>query len=233
MMLTNKVAIVTGGNSGIGRAIALALAGEGADVVVSGRRQKENERVAGQIQTKFGRKALAIQADVSKETDCDRLIAETVAGFGKLDILVNNAGIYAGGKIADTSTEDFDRVLKTNLYGTFWCSRAAFRQMQKQHGGFIINISSVAGKESWSEEGAYSASKFGVMALTQALADEGKPHNIKCCAICPALVATPMTGVTGPDYIQPEDIAETVLYLLRLSPAAWVTEIVVSRKGAE
>jgi len=231
--LTNKVAIVTGGNRGIGEAIAQALAREGANVVVSGRRRKENERVAVEIKKKFGREALPIQADVSQEADCERLIAEAISRLGRLDILVNNAGFYAGGVIADTSSEDFDRVLKTNLYGTFWCARAAFRQMQKQRGGFIINISSVAGKESWREGGPYSASKFGVMALTQALADEGKLHDIKCCAICPAMVATPMTGVSGPDYIQPEDIAETVLYLLRLSPAAWVTEIVVSRKGAE
>jgi 3-oxoacyl-[acyl-carrier protein] reductase len=233
MSLQGKTAIVTGGNSGIGKAIAFALAREGADVVVAARRKKENERVASDFQTISGRKALAIQADVAKEADCERLVAETVKALGRLDILVNNAGIYAGDKLADTSTDEFDRVLKTNLYGTFWCARAAFKQMQKQDGGYIINISSVAGKEAWSGSGAYSASKFGVMALTQALADEGKPHNIKCAAICPAMVATPMAGVRGTDYIQPEDVAETVLYLLRLSPAVWPTEIVMPRKGAE
>ena len=96
----------------------------------------------------------------------------------------------------------------------------------------IINICSVAGKQAWSGSGTYSASKFGVLALTQALADEGKEHDIKAAAVCPAMVATPMTGVSGPDYLQPEDCAETVLYLLRLSPAAWPTEIVLERKGA-
>ena len=99
--------------------------------------------------------------------------------------------------------------------------------------GFIINISSVAGKQAWSGTGTYSASKFGLLGLTHALADEGKADGIKVTAICPALVATPMTGVSGPDYLQPEDIAETVLYLLRLSPAAWPTEIVLERKGAD
>jgi 3-oxoacyl-[acyl-carrier protein] reductase len=231
--LDNKIAVVTGGNSGIGKAVAIALAREGAQVVIAGRRQKENERVAEQIRASLGRKTLAVRADVSKEADCERLIAETVKSFGRLDILVNNAGVAGSGEIAHLSTEEFDRALKTNLYGTFWCSRAAFRQMRSQQGGFIINISSIAGKEAWSGTGAYSASKFGIMALTQALADEGKPHNIKCAAICPALVATPMTGVSGAEFLQPDDIAETVLYLLRLSPACWPTEVVLPRKGAQ
>jgi 3-oxoacyl-[acyl-carrier protein] reductase len=230
--LHEKVAAVTGGNSGIGEAVAHALAREGADIVIAARRQQENERVAAAIRARYKRKVLALAADVSKESDCERFIAETVREFGRLDILINNAGIFDGGEIADTTTEEFDRVLKTNLYGTFWCSRAAFRQMQRR-GGYIINISSIAGKEAWSGNGAYSASKFGVMALTQALADEGKPHNIKCTAICPALVATPMTGLSGADYIQPEDVAETVLYLLRMSEAVWQTEIVMPRKGAD
>jgi 3-oxoacyl-[acyl-carrier protein] reductase len=94
-------------------------------------------------------------------------------------------------------------------------------------------VSSLAGKMAWSGTGTYSASKFAVQGLTQALADEGKADDIKATAICPAMVATPMTGVSGSDYLQPEDIAETVLYLLRLSPAAWPTEIVLERKGAD
>jgi 3-oxoacyl-[acyl-carrier protein] reductase len=233
MTLDEKVAVVTGGNSGIGEAIAQALAQQGANVVIAARRQKENERVAAAIRARHKRQALALAADVSRESDCERLIAETVKKFGRLDILVNNAGIFEGGRLVETTSEAFDRVLRTNLYGTFWCSRAAFRQMQQNGGGYIINISSIAGKQAWSGNGPYSASKFGVMGLTQALADEGKPHHIKCTAICPALVATPMTGLSGADYIQPEDVAQTVLYLLRMSDAVWQTEIVMPRKGAE
>ena len=105
------------------------------------------------------------------------------------------------------------------------------RELAQRHG--VRNICSVAGKQAWSGSGTYSASKFGVLALTQALADEGKEHDIKATAVCPAMVATPLTGVSGPDYLQPEDCAETVLYLLRLSPAAWPTEIVLERKGAD
>jgi 3-oxoacyl-[acyl-carrier protein] reductase len=126
--------------------------------------------------------------------------------------------------------------MKTNLYGTFWCARAAYSQMKRNKSdprGVIINISSVAGKQAWSGTGTYSASKFGILGLTHSLADEGKADDIKAVAICPAMVATPMTGVSGPDYLQPEDVAETVRYLLRLSPAAWPTEIVLERKGAD
>jgi 3-oxoacyl-[acyl-carrier protein] reductase len=158
-----------------------------------------------------------------------------VAKFGTIHLLVNNAGIGGGGRVAETRTEDFDRVLKTNLYGTFWCSRAAYSRMKRNQGdprGVIINISSLAGKQAWSGTGSYSASKFGINGLTQALADEGKADHIKAIAICPAMVATPMTGVNGPDYLQAEDIAQTVLCLLRLSPAAWPNEVVLERRDA-
>ncbi|MDB6016014.1 MAG: Short-chain dehydrogenase/reductase [Pedosphaera sp.] len=238
MDLKGKIAVVTGGNSGIGLAIATALAQAGANVVITARRQKQNEQTARNLANQFGIKTLALKADVSQEKDCDALIEKTIATFGTIHLLINNAGIGGGSTIARTSTGDFDRVLKTNLYGTFWCSRAAYRQMRKnkpqtdEPRGMIINISSVAGKQAWAGTGAYSASKFGVIALTQALAAEGKGDDIKATAICPAMVATPMTGRSGPDYLQPEDCAETVLYLTRLSPAAWPTEIVLERKGA-
>lgn len=235
MDLKGKVAVVTGGNSGIGLSIVTALAQAGCHIVIGARNQKRSLAVADELQQKGGVQTLAVETDVAQERDCERLIQETIDKFGTLHILVNNAGIGSGSVIAKTTTEDFDRVLKTNLYGTFWCARAAYRQIRKNKGnprGMIINISSLAGKQAWSGTGTYSASKFGVLGLTQALADEGKSDDIKAVAICPAMVATPMTGVSGSDYLQPEDVAETVLYLLRLSPAAWPTEIVLERKGA-
>ncbi len=235
MDLKNKVAIVTGGNSGIGFAVATALAGTGSNVVIGARTQRRNLKVAEELGRRFGVKTFAVETNVAREEDCERLVRETAAKFGSVHILVNNAGVGGHELIAKTSTEHFDRILKTNLYGTFWCARAAYRQMQKNEGdprGVIINVSSLAGKQAWSGTGSYSASKFGIMGLTQALADEGKADNVKAVAICPAMVATPMTGVSGPEYLQPQDIAETVLCLLRLSPAAWPTEIVLERKGA-
>ena len=238
MQLTNKVAIVTGGNSGIGKAVATALARNGVNIVIAGRRQRENARIAHELAGPYRVSTMPIPTDVAKEEDCERLIKESAKRFGALHILVNSAGIIGGDRIACSTTKDFDRVLKTNLYGTFWCARAVYKQFQKnkprtgEPRGMIINISSLAGKSAWAGSGVYSASKFGIMGLTQALADEGKKDNIKAVAICPAMVATPMTGKKGLDYLQPEDIAETVLYLARLSPAAWPTEIVIERKGA-
>ncbi|TFE67310.1 SDR family oxidoreductase [Methylacidiphilum caldifontis] len=232
--LKDKVAVVTGANSGIGKEIAFALSASGARVVIAARRMDLNRKVALEIEQETSNTVLPIDTDVSKESDCKRLIAQTVNCWGRLDILVNNAGIGIYSPIEELSSEDFDRLLKTNLYGTFWCSKEAFRQMRKQQqGGYIINISSVAGIEAWAGTAAYSASKFGVMGLTKALADEGKKYNIKVSAICPAMVATPMTGVEGEDYIQPSDIAQTVLYLLSLSGACWPTEIIIPRKGAD
>jgi len=237
MKLKGKTAIVTGANSGIGKAIATTLAREGANVVIAARHQARNEDLADQLTKSFGVKALPVETDVSKEGDCEMLMERTMAKMGEIDVLVNNAGIGGGTSIVSTTTEDFDHVLKTNLYGTFWCSRAAFREMKnnRRNGdprGMIINISSLAGKEAWAGTGTYSASKFGVIALTQALAAEGKEVDIKACAICPAMVATPLTGVSGPEYIQPEDVAETVVYLTHLSKATWPMEIVLPRKGA-
>ncbi|CAI9086141.1 NAD(P)-dependent oxidoreductase [Candidatus Methylacidiphilum fumarolicum] len=232
--LNGKIAIVTGANSGIGKEIAYALSASGASVVIASRRMELNQQVALEIETKTFAKTLPLEIDVSKEESCIRLITETVNCFGRIDILVNNAGIGIYAPLDELSTLSFDRMLKTNLYGTFWCSREAFKQMKKQQtGGYIINISSLAGVEAWANTAGYSASKFGVMGLTKAMADEGKRYNIKVTAICPGMVATPMTGVEGVFYIQPEDIAQTVLYLLSLSEACWLTEIVIPRKGAE
>ena len=235
MDLKDKVAVVTGANSGIGLATATALAEAGAAVVIAARHQQRNVQLAQELERKFGARTLPLEIDVAREADCGRLIQSTVAHFGTLHILVNNAGVGGHKRIADTSTEDFDRILKTNLYGTFWCAREAYRQMRRNPGnprGAILNISSLAGKQAWGGTGSYSASKFGIMALTEALADEGKADDIRCAAICPAMVATPMTGVSGAEYLQPGDIAATVLYLLRLSAAAWPTEVVLPRKGA-
>ena len=236
----NQTAIVTGGNSGIGEAIVHALTARGMNVVVAGRRQEENERVAAEVADRFGIEALPISVDVSKESECHGLIETAVQKFGSVELLVNNAGIGAGGKIMDTDTETFDRVMKTNLYSTYWCSRSAYASMLEnevvpENGlrGGIINISSLCGVEAWSGVGAYATSKHGVMGLSRAMADEGAEDQIRVAAVCPAMVATPMTGASGPDVLTPEDIAKTVTYLLDLSSAAWPKEIVLNRRGAD
>lgn len=235
--LKQKVAIVTGSSSGIGKAIALRFAEEGAIIVVAARRLAKCEETVAHIQAGGGT-AFALQTDIAVESQVDQLIAETVRRFERIDILVNNAGIFGGGRLAETSTEAFDRVISTNLRGTFFCCRAGFTQMKQQGGGTIINMSSVAGVQAWSGTGTYSASKHAIMALTKALADEGRAHHIKVCAICPGGVADDLVDGTATERarsekIDPFDIAETALYLASLGPQAVVHQIVVDRIGAD
>lgn len=236
--LDGKIAIVTGSSSGIGKAIALTFAREGARVVVAARRKALCERTAAQIRGAGG-EALVVQTDVTDERQVRHLIETTVRTFGRLDLLVNNAGIVSHGRIAETSVAEFDRVLDTNLRGAFLCCRAGFLQMMKQHGGgTIINMSSVAGVQAWEGTGAYSASKFGLMGLTKALAFEGRPHGIKVCAICPGGVADELVDASPQEIarsrlISPFDIAETAVYLATLGPNAIVHQIVVDRMGAD
>jgi 3-oxoacyl-[acyl-carrier protein] reductase len=235
--LDGKVAIVTGSSSGIGKAIALTFAREGARVVVAARHKALCERTAAQIR-RDGGDALVVPTDVTDDQQVERLIAATVAAFGRLDLLVNNAGVVSHGRLADTSTAEFDRVLDTNLRGVFLCCRAAYRQMKKNGGGMIINMSSVAGVQAWEGTGVYSASKFGLMGLTKALAFEGRRHNIKVCAICPGRVANELVDASPREIersrmISPFDIAETAVYLATLGPNAIVHQIVVDRMGAD
>jgi 3-oxoacyl-[acyl-carrier protein] reductase len=171
--LTGKVAVVTGSSSGIGKAIALRFGEEGAKVVVTARRKALCEETAKEICRKGG-EAFVIQADVSHETQVAMLYDKAWQQYGRLDIAVHNAGIFGGRRIAETTAAAFDEVMNVNLRGTFFCCRAAFKHMKAQGGGVIINMSSVAGVQAWTGTGIYSASKHGVMALTKALADEGR-----------------------------------------------------------
>ena len=249
MELKGKAALITGGNSGIGEAIAYALAEKGTEVLISGRREEQNRAVAEAISKKTQTRVEAVIADVSLEEDCEMMVSRTIELFGKIDICVNSAGVSTGPQFSELSTEVFDQVLKTNLYGAFWCSRAAFNAMRKNKlsspddiRGYIINISSVVGLEAshrGSGSGAYSASKFGMMSLNQSMSGSGQKELIKVTAICPAMVATPMTdewrsnnSKEGDEFIEPEDVAETVLYLTRLSRAVWPVQEVLPRREA-
>ena len=237
LRLAGKVAIVTGSSSGIGKAIALRFGEEGAKVVVAARRKALCEQTAKEICRKGG-EGFVVQADVSHETQVETLYDKAVQQYGRVDIAVNNAGIFGGRRIAETTTNAFDEVMNVNLRGTFFCCRAAFKHMKAQGGGIIINISSVAGVQAWSGTGIYSASKHGVMALTKALADEGRSFNIKVSAICPGGVADELVDATPEEIlrsekISPFDIAETAVYLCTLGKYAVVQEVVVNRLGAD
>lgn len=236
--LNGNVAIVTGSSSGIGKAIALTFAAEGAQVVVAARRRELCAQTVRQIVQRGGR-ALALPTDVADEAQVERLMAETVRQCGRVDILVNNAGVGGGGRIVETSTEAFDAVLNTNLRGTFFCCRAGFRQMMRQpEGGTILNMSSVCGLQAWAGTGPYSVSKHAVMALTKALADEGRRYKIKVSALCPGgvadtLVDAPPEEIRRSEQISPYDIAETAVYLATLGPHAVVQQVVIDRLGAD
>ena len=235
--LAGKIAIVTGSSSGIGKAIALRFGEEGAKVVVTARRKTLCEQTAMEICHKGG-ESFVIQADVSDESQVDMLYDNTMKQYGRIDIAVNNAGIFGGRRISETTTKAFDEVMNVNLRGTFFCCRSAFKHMKGQGGGVIINMSSVAGVQAWSGTGVYSASKHGVMALTKALADEGRPFNIKVSAICPGGVADDLVDaapeeILRSEKISPFDIAETAVYLSILGRYAVVQEVIVNRLGAE
>lgn len=190
--LTDRVAVVTGAGRGLGRTMAMALAAAGADVVVSSRTMTEIDEVRDEI-CQLGRRAAAISADCTDEESCEALIANTIERMGKLDILVNNAGINVRKPILDLSAAEFDRVLQTNLYGYFYCARAAGRHMVPRGSGKIINISSMMGRVALPTQGAYASSKGAVEQLTNVLALEWAQDGVQVNAIAPAYCETPLT----------------------------------------
>ena len=233
-----KVAVVTGAGRGIGRAISLALARCGATVVLAARTPEQLEQTAREARAEGqGTKTLAVPCDVAVETQVVAMFAQAHAQFGRVDILINNAGMGLFGPVAEQSADAFDRVLAVNLRGTFLCAREAMKIMIPQKSGTIINMASVVGFKGYPSQGAYGAAKHGVMGLTKVLAVEGQPHGVRVAAVLPGGVDTEMVAQARPDLdrsvlLQPDDIAQTVLYLLSLSPRAAVDEIYIRRWGA-
>ncbi len=193
--LHGKVAVVTGGHSGIGKGIAEALAMAGADIVIAARRLELCREVCNEIGGKYGVKCLPVKCDVSLSSDADNLIAAAVKEFGKIDILVNSAGVGASEKpVVKLSDQEWDGVVNTNLRGTFLCSRAAAREMSKRNQGKIINVSSMLGVVASRNMADYCSSKAGVIQFTRVLALELVKNNIQVNAICPGYFLTPMNA---------------------------------------
>jgi len=187
--LKGKVALVTGGSRGMGRAMALTFAQAGADVAVCSRHLAESEKTAQEIRD-LGKSSLAIQADTSRKSDIEAMISKVVKELGTLDILVNNAGVSVRKYLMDTSEEEWDNILDVDLKGYFLCSKAAAKVMIEKKTGNIINVSSITAKKPYANTGAYSVAKAGVVMLTKCLAIELLPYNIRVNGIGPGPVRT-------------------------------------------
>ncbi len=195
MLLAGRRAIVTGASSGIGKATAQRLGREGANVCVnyySGKEKGAADEVVASIERAGPGEAVAVQADVGNETDVERMVAETVTAFGGLDILVNNAGIEKQIPLLETSQQDWERILRTNLTGTFLCLREAGKVMADGDGGVIVNMSSVHEFIPWPGFAPYCASKGGVKLLMETAARELAPKNIRVINIAPGAIVTPI-----------------------------------------
>lgn len=226
MQLTGKIAIVTGGSRGIGRAAALTLAEAGADVAViyAGNTAAAEETV--RLIEEKGRKGLAIQCDVADEAAVTAMVKDVKKELGRIDILVNNAGITRDGLLMIMKEADWQAVLDTNLTGAFHCTKAVTRLMMKQRSGSIINITSVVGETGNAGQANYAAAKAGLIGFTKSVAKELASRNIRCNAIAPGCIETDMTAVLGEDTVdamiktipmgrvaQPEEVAKAVLFL--------------------
>jgi NAD(P)-dependent dehydrogenase (short-subunit alcohol dehydrogenase family) len=224
-----RSALVTGGSSGIGLAIARTLAEEGYALTLAARTVDRLESAAAELG------AHAVAADVSVEDDCTRLVTAHVEHHGGLDVLVNSAGVGFAAAIADTSTKRFDVQMGVNLRGTFLVTREALPHLRATR-GLVVNLASIAGTLATPGLATYGAAKAAVISLTRSLAREEASTGVRVTALCPAFVDTPMAdwaGLPSEEMIQPQDCAELVRALLRLSPAARVPVIVVERAGDE
>jgi NAD(P)-dependent dehydrogenase (short-subunit alcohol dehydrogenase family) len=214
MNLKGKTAIVTGGTKGIGRAIAAALVREGISVCIAARRQDEIDTAIKEL----GGSTVGFVCDVRDYDQVKALIDHTVKELGGLDILVNNAGIGIFETVEETSPEDFRAVLETNLFGVFYCCHEAIPEMRRRGGGYIINISSLAGANPHPRMAAYNASKFGLNGFSEALMQEVRHDGIKVSYIMPGSVNTEFGGDSASDekswQLTPEDIARVVTDLL-------------------
>ncbi len=255
MRLEGKKALVTGGGTGIGKAIALAFAREGGDVAIASRNRANLDQVVQEIES-LGRRGLPITADVAYEGQVRDMVAETLEEFGRIDILVNNSGIPgATREVTQIDLEDWARVLAVNLTGAMLCCREVLKDMIPRRAGSIINISSMAGRRGVAGRGPYVASKWGLNGLTHTLALEAGPHNIRVNCICPGAtegerierVMRALVEATGESYeevrrryinraplkrmVTPEEVAECAVFLASEESSGMTGQIIEVSAG--
>jgi len=234
--VAEKSALITGGSSGIGLAVARALAEDGYGITISARRPDKLEAAAAQLRDE-GHDVLAVPANMVQEDDIKRMVSAHGDRFGRIDVLMNNAGIGIGGAIAEAETKKLDMQIDVNLRAVYLTTRDSvplLRAAGADGGALIVNTASIAGKRPQGWLAAYSATKAGVIALTEATAKELADDGVRCTAICPGFVDTAMTEwvrneVPPAEMIRPEDVAEVVRCLLRLSPYCVVPEVMMVR----
>ena len=219
-LLEGKIALITGGGRGIGKSIALAFAREGADIAITARTDAQIQKVAEEIRS-LGRTCITVAADISKDNDVERCFQHALGEFGRVDILVNNAGIAIDGPFIEMKMDDWDRTLNVNLRGAVLCTMVALSDMLKRGEGTIINIASGAGLRGLPGNAAYSASKGGMIAMSQSVAEEVRESGVRINVICPGPIETEMLAQSKlRDFIlknkgnllPPEDIAGAALY---------------------
>jgi NAD(P)-dependent dehydrogenase (short-subunit alcohol dehydrogenase family) len=226
--VAKRAALITGGSSGIGLAIARMLRDEGYALTLASRRAEKVQAAAEELG------AFAVAADVGDADACARLVAEHRERFGRLDVLVNSAGVGIAGTVEHLPAKHFDLQLGVNLRGLFLVTQAAIPLLRDSH-GLIVNLASIAGTLPTPGLAAYGATKAAVISLTRSLNEELDGDGVRAIAICPGFVDTPMaewSGLPGEEMIRPEDCAEVVRLCLRLSPHARIPQVVIERMGS-
>lgn len=224
--LAGKVAVVTGSTRGIGRAIAAALVAEGVDTVISSRSQAEVDRAVSEVRVGGPGKVAGLACDVRDHDQVGRLMAFAAERFGGLDILVNNAGVGGRGNVADLDPATWRAVIDTNLTGVFYCCREAIPLMRSRGGGYIINISSLAGINAFPGAAAYNASKFGLNGFSEALFQEVRHERIRVTYVMPGSVSTDSRDPGRKGWaLEAEDVADAVIGLLKSHPRSLTSRL--------